>query len=199
MANTRELEFQRNVAEVLSNPPYCHKVYFHESPNQFSIHGAKGYIDLYVETNPAWPYHDKFPVLGIETKVATSLGWLVDAISQVGKYKDDLARATYTIRGKKVPPPTIFLVVTPESWEEGFLYKWMPPELQPLRGSSEETVKSAQWGCWFGLTFLYERLLMKNGAALIRRGCFYTNMKGNHGAVTKYSLATFPVEVMEVA
>lgn len=183
-----EVQFRKNLATCLSEPPYNHKVYFHENPNEFSIHGAKGYVDLYVETNPTWPHHDKFPVLGIETKICTSMGWLIEAIEQVNKYTDDLSKAIYTIKGKRVTPPYIFLVVTPESWEEGFLYKWMPPELQPL--SSKQDVVGMQWGCWFGLTSLYERLLLKHGAALIRRGNFYTNMHGANGAITKYSLAT---------
>lgn len=89
----------------------------------------------------------------------------------------------------------LHLVVTPESWEEGFLYKWLPPELRPYRPGQEQTASAMQWGCWFGLTMLYERLLMKHGAALIRRGSFFTNMKGNHGAVTRYDLATMVREV----
>lgn len=190
MASNKEIEFRKKIASILSNPPYSHKVYFHEAPNEFSIHGAKGWVDLYCETNPNWLYHNKFPVIGIETKIAVSMGWLIDAISQVGKYSNDLANAIYTVQGKKAPPPKLFLVVTPESWEEGFLYKWIPPELRPYDPGQEETAAAMQWGCWFGLTALYERLLMKNGATLLRRGSFFTNMQGNSGAVTRYDLAT---------
>lgn len=185
----QEFEFKRKLAEQLAKPPYSHRVYSHENPNEFSIHGAKGYVDLYVETNPDWPHHDDFPVLGIETKVARSMGWLIEAIEQVHKYNTDLRNAIYTIKGKRVPAPNIFLVATPESWGEGYLYKWMPPELQAFSSDMEDKVtKAARWGAWHSLTFLYERLLMKHGASILRPGMFFTNMHGNNGAITGYRL-----------
>jgi hypothetical protein len=175
----------------LSQPPYNHIVYQHENPCEFSIHNAKGWVDLYVQTNPEWEHHKKFPILGIETKIARNMGWLIDAIEQVDKYSTDLKNARYEIEGKQVPAPTIFLVVTPESWEEGFIYKWYPPEFQntfsldPLLKKYQE---GQYFGSWFTMTFFYERLLMKHGASIIRRGSFFTNMFGNHGAVTRYGL-----------
>lgn len=183
-----EIQFRHDVAETIKT--WGHRVFFHESPNEFSVHGGKGWVDLYVQTNPDWEHHDKFPVLGVETKLAKSIGWLVEAIGQVGKYNSDLKTATYTIQGKVVSTPTLFLVVTPDSWEDGWLYKWLPPELQPFKPEMKKQAEDMQWGCWFGLTTLYERLLMKNGATLLRRSGFFTNMHGNHGAVTRYDLRT---------
>jgi len=188
-----EIIFRRKIAKTLSEPPYSHKVYFHENPNEFNIRGAKGWVDLYVQTNPGWLHHNLFPVLGIETKIAKKMNWLVEAVEQVGRYSSNLANAKYEIAGKQVPPPTIFLVVTPESWSEGFLYKWTPPELACYSDDKLHKMWSdaAHYGCWFALTTLYERLLMKNGATLIRMGSFFTNMFGRNGAVTRYDLRTY--------
>lgn len=187
---TKEIQFRRQLAEALSQPPYNHKVFFHENPNEFSVHGARGWVDLYIQTNPKWRYHHLFPAIGIETKVAKGLGWLIDAIEQVGKYDTDLKQAIYTINGKRVPTPSLFMVATPESWAEGHLYRWMPPEFQSTSPTLETPeVEAMRYGSWFTLTFVFERLLMRHGATVLRReGVFYTNRNGNHGAVTKYSL-----------
>jgi len=180
-----EVSFRQQLAKELSKPPFNHKVYFHEAPNEFSIHGARGWVDLYVETNQEWEHHDKFPVIGIETKIAKSMGWLIDAIEQVDKYNGDLKTAKYTIQGKEIRVPELFLVVTPDSWQDGFIYEWTPAELQ----GQGEKAEAMRWGSWFSLTILYERLLMKHGATVLRKeGVFYTNLHGNHGAVTRYRL-----------
>jgi hypothetical protein len=130
-----------------------------------------------------------YPVT-LKGKVARSMGWLIDAIEQVNKYTIDLKNAKYEIQGKEVPAPTIFLVVTPESWSNGHLYEWTPPEFQYTGNDSLLTKyqEGEYFGSWFTMTFLYERLLMKHGATLIRKQSFFTNMLGNHGAVTRYGL-----------
>ncbi|HHV62351.1 MAG TPA: hypothetical protein GXX51_06905 [Firmicutes bacterium] len=173
-----EAEFRFRVANVLRS--YDHEVYFHDPGfgPQFHMHKAKGYVDLYIKTSPEWVHHDKFPVIGVETKLSKSLGWLIDAFYQVDKYRKDLRNALYEIDGELVPVPTIFLVCTSDSFYEGQVYRWPHPKFTP------EQLGPA----WEVITDMYDRFLYKSGAALMRRNVFYTNMFGNHGAVTRYEL-----------
>ncbi len=177
-----EAQFREKLVRALEATSYRHRVYYHEGDyaRKFSVHRTRAFVDLYVQTGPDWPHHDKFPVIGIETKLPTRMGWLVEAINQVGKYSRLREEAVYSIDGKEVRAPELFLVATVDSVYHGYVYRWEMPE---ARG--DETMLK---GAWAAMTVLYERLLLKNGAALLRRDSFYTNMHGNSGAVTHYRL-----------
>lgn len=176
-----EAEFRYRVANVLSHEPYCHRVYFHEGDyeNKFSVHKVRGYVDLYVVTNEAWEHHSKFPVIGIETKLAVDLGWVRSTIRQIDKYVRARNEAEYRINGEKVPPPTIFLICTDDSFYEGQVFLWKPPDL---------TDEHERRGAWKAITEFLDRELWEVGAAILRRNYFMTNMFGNHGGPTRYDL-----------
>ncbi len=177
----KEAVFRERLAKILSRMPYGHEVYFHEGSysKKFNMKNSNGYVDLYVKTNPLWEYHCKFPAIAIETKIAKRTGWLIDAMYQVERYDEDLRDAEYYIAGKRVIPPELFLVCTNDSFESGYLYCWNLPTLQ--NGEQRE-------GGWICVTELFDRLLYRVGAAVLRKGIFYTNYKSKSGAVQRYSL-----------
>lgn len=178
-----EIQFRERLAIILSREPYNHDVYFHEGKydKKFSMKNSKGYVDLYMITNKEWPHHGKFPVIGVETKLAKGMGWLIDAVYQVERYKDDLKTAEYYIGGKQVGIPEIFLIATDDSVYTGNVYCWVYPKLR------NEDQKE---GCWVGITDIFDRVLYRVGAAVLRKNMFQTNYKSESGAVMNYELYT---------
>lgn len=168
----RELEadFRVRVANILSNEPYCHEVYFHEGDHEkkFSVRKVRGYVDLYVVTNSDWEWHRTFPVIGIETAIAEKMGWVLSKIQQTHKYVEMREKAEYFIGDGRVPPPTIFLVCTDHGFDFGEVYMWN--EQSRLKNSEQRR------GAWVAITEMLDRLLWDVGAAVLRRDYFITNM-----------------------
>jgi hypothetical protein len=186
MPQTEE-EFRIRLASLVES--WGHYVAFHEGEHRhkFSVHyppnhgGTKGFVDLYVRTTPAWRHARDFPVIGVETKIP-DIGVLIRGMSQVSRYRADQA-ARYEINGRTVPAPTIYLVATPESVEEGEVYAWQAPaEVIPLAVHQAPLVhEAANRASRSTITFLYNRLLWRHGAAILQGRRFRTNMK-NPGA-----------------
>jgi len=173
-----ELTFRIRLASILEREPYGHEVYFHEGEHdrKFSVSREAGFVDLYVRTNPSWPFHQQWPTLGIETKIPHRLGWMIDAIGQVRRYSQAQS-ARYRIDGEDVAPPSLFLVATPESWESGDVYVWQHPRLV----TPEHVAGGA-----IAVTELYDRLLWRAGAAVLRNKYFLSNAEG--GPARMYEL-----------
>lgn len=177
-----EVAFRARLASLIES--WGHYVAFHEGdhPRKFSVrypsgHTApRGFVDLYVRTTPAWPHAKSFPVIGIETKIP-DLGSLIRGMSQVSRYGEDRA-ARYEIGGRAVPSPTIYLVATPESVEEGEIYCWhAPAEVIPLAvHDTPEIYRAANRASRTTITFIYNRLLWRHGAAILQGRRFRTNM-----------------------
>jgi len=178
-----EVSFRERLALVLSREPYNHDVFFHEGDydKKFNMKNSKGYVDLYVATNTQWPHHNKFQVIGVETKLAKNTGWLIDAMYQVKRYKRDLKNAEYLIDGKKVPSPDLFLIATDDSFSTGNVYCWKNPRLRN---------EDQKYGGWVCVTELFDRMLYRVGAAVLRKKMFKTNYKSESGAVMNYNLYT---------
>jgi hypothetical protein len=169
-------------------------VVFHHDPDpgvrQFSVRHGKGYMDLYVFTPKHLSWYRRFPVLGIEVKRSKDLQWVRAAKAQVERYASD-ASATYWIAGKQVPRPSLYLVVTQDSWNHGVVYRWSQPLEAPLpfRQSTDYQI-----GCWQMLADQYDRALMP--AAAVLRGPpdqphFWTNARPDEqspGPIVRYDL-----------
>lgn len=177
-----ELTWRARIASILEAEPYNHEVYFHEGAHdrKFSVSKSAGFVDLYVRTSPDWPFHDKWPVLGVETKMPRRLGWMLDAIAQVQRYSQ-AREAIYRIDGRQVPVPSIFLISTPDGWSTGDVYVWNHPRLL----TPEHVAGGA-----IAVTELYDRLLWRAGAAVLRDRHFLTNIGGDHGGNQRYDLYT---------
>jgi len=130
----------------------------------------KGYIDLYVVTCKNWEYQGLFPILGIECKVLddAGMGWLIDSRSQMRKYmkKDNIFKR----EGQEFPPLSICLVATPESWQEGVVYKW--------NGTLSATKRRAQQCCWETMSFIFQRILLKEKCSILLNKKFQSNKEG---------------------
>ena len=114
-------------------------------------------------------------MLGVEIKLPQSIGYTItDLYDQVKKYSTDLNEATYLINGEVAPHPSLYLVVTPESFYEGHLYKWSPPNNLP------KPIDHKQSG-WVAITEVYDRLLQKHNAAILREKYFISNKWGPSG------------------
>jgi len=183
-----EHSFQLKLCSILENEPFNHTAYIDRiktgyyntgyDPKRFSMKGTRSRIDIYLQTNSQWPHHQTFPNIGIEVKLAKNMGQaVVDAFDQVKKYSEELPCASYFIDGQEVPAPVIYLIVTPDSFYEGYLYKWCPPVTIPY---TNKQVKDLESG-WIFLTEVYNRLLMKHGAAILREKYFITNNWGLDG------------------
>jgi len=167
-----EEKFKEYLARILSNPPFNHDIYFHEGKhrNKFTISNSSGYIDLLMRTNPIWRYHSKFPIVGIEIKIAQKLGRLIENIGQIDKYYGDLSKAKYYINKQRIDAPKLFLVATDDLFYDGYFYCWNEPR---VRNKSEDF----KIGWWAGLTEFYDRVLWKRGAALLRKDYFLFHQK----------------------
>lgn len=151
---------------------------------------------------------DRFPVIAVETKLAKEFGWLIEAILQVSRYRlatsstdayvhrlmqercpvcgqvlaedhTPTPRAEYRINGKLVEPPSIVLLATDALMDYGTLLNWdMPPWAGERRMSQEAAALRRQHGNMY-LTELFDRILWKHRAALLRhwagRTFFITN------------------------
>lgn len=186
-----EEKFRDRLADWLRKEPYAHQCtteVTYKFPSGVEVDGHKGgRVDIYVRTNPQWPHHAIFPVIAIECKLEVSLGWLIKAQEQVRRYHEARQISAYKRKGVAYEPPSIFLVCTPASWHEGWLYKWNEPSIARLG-------ELALQGAWTSSTMLYERFAMRHGATVLRlngdeRG-FFTNQGGNHGAIHWRGLET---------
>lgn len=149
---------------------FGHSVYWHEGDHQakFTVRTGDGYPDLYMQTASTWRDHESFPVIGIETKIPRSLGWLIDAVGQIGRYTH-MSQAEYYIAGVQVEAPALFLLATSDSWDTGDIYHWEPPQ---VANNPERAI-----GAWFGLTYTFCRFLWQQNAALLQKGGrFQTNI-----------------------
>ena len=189
-AVTSERDFRDRLCLVLASEPYRHKC----TPEVSYVTGVgeRGRLDILVETNPLWQHRDKFPVVGLELKVPRHLGDLVDAIEQVGRYDTAIKNATYRKNGEPYPAPSIILVATPDSWNLGHVYPWRHPSFE------HQGIEQLQ-ALWVGVTDLYERVLMKHGASILRRGTagvpgFFSNIGGAHGAIHWHDFDSEPEE-----
>ncbi len=183
-----EYSFQLKICSILENEPFNHTAYidrikkgFHDSgyvPKRFNMEGTLSRIDIYLKTNPDWPHHNIFPSIGIEVKMAKKMGQaVVDAFDQVKKYSGELSHAIYLIDGEVVASPSIYLITTSDSFYDGYLYRWRPPAKIPY---TDKRISDLESG-WIFLTELYNRLLMKHGAAVLREKYFITNQWGAEG------------------
>ena len=138
----------------------------------------KGRLDLYVITRDGWPDHRTFPVIGIECKnlAQQGMGWLISARDQMRRYINP--RNVYMRHGERLDPPSICLVATPESWHDGVVYRW--------NGFLPLSKQHADLPCWETMTFIFNRLLMKDGCAILLDKRFQSNAEG--GAVKNYYL-----------
>jgi len=176
-----EYEFQFRLCSSFENPPFKHTCYLDKKREgyevkTFSMEGTKRRIDIYMITNKKWQYHDFFPVIGIEVKLSKDMSHaVVNAFDQVKIYSEELPNANYFINYKQVPSPNIYLIVTPDSYYNGFIYQWNLPKTIPYTDKKIKDIESA----WIGITETYQRLLMKHGAAVLRQNFFITNKWGN--------------------
>lgn len=177
-----EYEFQYRLYTIFENAPYKHTCYLDKKREgfdvkTFSMEGTRKRIDIYMMTNRKWPYHEIFPVIGIEVKLAKKLGQMIDAFDQVKMYSEELPKATYLIDYKPVQKPKIYLIVTPDSFYYGDIYQWKPPKNLPYRGKEIKNYESG----WIVGTEWYERFLWGHGATILRQGFFITNDWGENG------------------
>lgn len=90
---------------------------------KFNMKNAKGYPDLYCLTDI-----EEFPIIAIETKVSEGLGIFTKALDQLEKYVND-EKAVYLIDNEEVEKPEIFLIASPDSYYNGYLYVWSEKEV----------------------------------------------------------------------
>lgn len=162
--------FRAYLADLLTAGKYRHSVYHHEDYEpKFTMSNAKGYPDLFVKTDTDWPHHEKIKTIAIELKRATSLGWLIKAVDQVKKYSGDWIHAEYKINNIAMGTPDLFLVATPESIFEGNIYTWCHPALEnTVRAIGQQYEYQVRNSTYTMLTELYERLLWKHGASVLK-------------------------------
>ena len=183
-----EYSFQLRLCSILENEPFNHTAYVDRirtgiqesgyAPKRFNMQGTRKRMDIYLQTSAAWPHHDVFPAIGIEVKMARKMGQaVIEAFDQVKIYSEELPHATYFIDNKQVLTPSIYLVVTTDSFFDGYLYRWRPPAKIPYTDKHISDLESG----WIFLTELYNRLLMKHGAAILREKYFITNQWGENG------------------
>ncbi len=178
-----EYEFQYRLYTIFENAPYKHTCYLDKKRDgydvkTFSMKGTKKRIDIYMMTNKKWPYHEIFPIIGIEVKLAKDMGHaVIDAFEQVKIYSEELNNATYLINYKPVQKPAIYLIVTQDSFYFGDIYQWKPPAKIPY---TEKEIRDYESG-WIMLTKVYQNMLMNHGAAILRQGFFITNKWGENG------------------
>ncbi len=138
---------------------------------------GKGYLDLYVSTRSDWPHHALFPVVGLECKVPdlAGMGWVISSRDQMRRYINPGNR--FIRNGEIYPPLSICLVATPESWHEGFLYKWC-----------SVLHKNRKTGpcCWETMTFIFQRILLKENCSILLNKRFQSNKQG--GPIRNYYL-----------
>lgn len=183
-----EYSFQLRLCSILENEPFNHTAYVDRirtgiqesgyAPKRFNMQGTRKRIDIYLQTSAAWPHHDIFPAIGIEVKMARKMGQaVIEAFDQVKIYSEELPHAIYFIDNKQVLTPSIYLVVTTDSFFDGYLYRWRPPTKIPYTDKHISDLESG----WIFLTELYNKLLMKHGAAILREKYFITNQWGENG------------------
>lgn len=136
----------------------------------------KGYVDLYVLTHPDWEHHDTFQRIGIECKLLERAGmnWLISSGEQMRRYMD--SSNVFHYNGQRFEPLDICLVATPESWHEGFVYKW----------NGQLSSGPAKPCCWESITFIFQRILLKNGCSILLNKRFQSNKEG--GPIRSYYL-----------
>lgn len=187
-----EASFKLRLYNILSREPYRHNLFAHDrldgSVRQFNISGSRGYVDLYMLTNPRWQWHDLFKAIGIEVKLGRDMGWLVDAIYQVKGYWDERRKATYKRNGRPLPAPDLFLLCTNTSFHEGELYHWHAGTDFSTGGRFRNA--DERLGGWKAITDFCDRILMKEGAAILRQGFFYSNLWHGHakGPIRRFEL-----------
>jgi len=149
---------------------YEHRVFEEVS---FKNEEEKGRLDLYLVTSETWEFQRLFPYIGIECKVFYSqgMGWLINSASQMRKYCNP--KNIFKKDGIELPPLSICLVATPESWHEGYVYKWNGPEA------------SGHDCCWKTMTFIFERMLLKESCSILLNKKFQSNKEGS---IRNYSL-----------
>lgn|GEM_PF-4298911 len=166
--------------EVFCHDPGCGK--------RFSVHfppgydGPRGFVDLYCRPPQYLDWHVRFPVVGIEIKLARNLRWLRQGVRQVVAYVEGRRRASYRIAGEPVPAPTLFLLCTQDSWNTGHLYEWPRPEFRTWTPG-----EVCRWLC--GMTDAWVRFLDPDMAILLggTRGVrFSTSAQHPHGSLTTY-------------
>lgn len=159
-----EATFRARLAAILRS--YGFEVYAHDPGigcPQFSVRGARGYVDLYCITPEHYPWQRELPVIAIETKLSKNLKWLRKAADQVKRYIDQVLTAQYFIDGRAVPPPSVFLVCTQDSWNTGHIYEWNRPDLK-ARG------EQYRQGFLAAHTEDYNRFLLWPKAAVLQGG-----------------------------
>jgi len=184
-----EHSFQLKLCAVMEAEPFNHTAYIDRikkgyyntgyDPKRFGMRGARSRVDIYLQTSPEWPHHEIFPNIGIEVKLNKNMGQaVVDAFDQVKKYSEELPQAEYILNDTPVPAPSIYLIVTPDSFYDGHIYKWQPPASIPY---TDKQISDYESG-WVTITEVYNRLLMKHGAAVLREKYFITNKWGENGS-----------------
>jgi hypothetical protein len=136
----------------------------------------KGRIDLYVITNKSWRNNELMPIVGIECKILSKqgMGWLINSAHQMQRYMQP--GCIYYRDGKVIASPSICLVATPESWHEGYVYKWP--------GAHNIDTKEC---CWKSMNFIFEHMLMKHKCSVLLKKHFHSNIRG--GAIETFYLS----------
>ena len=150
---TNEEEFEERISNILTKE-YQHKV---TRQVRYKSSDGNGRLDLYVETNPQWEHHQPFPVIGVELKLSTSLGPIIDVLSQVERYAKSRTTGDYG----SLFPPRLILFCTPDSWYRGVVYAWKNIKWK-------ECLECPHGNGHIEATDLFEKVLMKVGCSLIR-------------------------------
>ncbi len=159
-----EATFRARLAAILRS--YGFEVYAHDPGigcPQFSVRGARGYVDLYCITPADYDWQRQLPVIAIETKLSKNLKWLRQAADQVKRYIDQVLSARYWVDGEEVQSPSVFLVCTQDSWNSGHIYEWRRPDIDSRSQDFREGYLQA-------VTDMYDRLLLWPKAAILRGG-----------------------------
>lgn len=169
-----EEEWQYRLKSILELD-YGHTVY-EEMTFINSTDKDRGRLDLYVQTNPEWEHHIVFPVIGIECKLMEKrgMGWLIDSRVQMKRYVNE--NSVYSRDGQRYPTISICLLATPESFYEGYVYEW---------GGMVNNQKAAIC-CWHTMTFIFQRILLKEKCSILLNKRFQSNLEG--GAIKNYYL-----------
>lgn len=149
--------------------------YGHEVYNQIHYRNGKdrGILDIYVITSPEWEHQKTFPVIGIECKLPKKqgMGGIIDSVLQMKRYMSP--DCMYYQNGRRIESPSICLIATPESWHESEVYIW----------TGDGTFRTDPC-CLYTMTYLFERILMKNRCSILLNKRFHSNIEG--GAIRSY-------------
>lgn len=125
-----EATFRSRLAGVLRSYGFSVLCSHPDGGPRLSMHNSKsGRPDLYLFTPKTYEWRSRFPYIVLETKLAKNLRWLRDGKEQVQQYVADVYAAQYTFRDRLLPRPSLFLICTQDSWNDGHLYNWNLPEL----------------------------------------------------------------------